>query len=96
MRWKWIEDILWQYGKPCSRYIPHMYKRRSGFSEFHSPQTEFLYAAADKLFAAESTEEVTCCMRYICLICSDMLSYGIRKMAALNKKKRRKDGARNE
>lgn len=93
-RLKWyLDDIVFQTGMPCRRYMPHMHKHRPALPESHVLQKEFLYAAVDNIFEADSPEEVLWCMRYIRIACSGMLRYGSHKLKVMEKKG--KDGVKN-
>lgn len=90
-----IEDAIFQYGRPCSHYIPHMRSRYRSLSHEQERERTILFSAVDALFMAENIGDIVGCMSDITSSCSRLLRYGTRKMAAIERKNQRKDGVNN-
>ena len=90
-----IEDYIFQCGRPCSHYIPHMRSRYQSLSFEQERERAILFSAVDALFMVENVMDIARCMTDITSSCSRLLRYGTRKMAAIERKNRRKDGVNN-
>ncbi|MCI9314211.1 MAG: hypothetical protein HFI57_04380 [Lachnospiraceae bacterium] len=93
---KHFEDLIFQCGMPCAGYIPHMYNKHKYLCDNHKIDAMLLYAAVDNLFLDDSEENIIFCMRQISSICSRLLLYGSRRLNAVRKKNKRKEGTKNE
>lgn len=90
-----IEDYIFQCGRPCSHYIPHMCSRSRSFSQSQERERTILFSAVDALFMAENVRDIVSCMSDISSSCSHLLRYGSHKMAGIERKNQRKDGVNN-
>lgn len=94
---KHFEDLLFQSGVPCAYYIPHrMHNRHKVVCDNHRLDEMFLFAAIENLFLDDREENIIYCMREISSICSRMLLYGGRRLAAVRRKNKRKEGTADE
>lgn len=94
---KHFEDLVFQSGVPCARYIPHhMHNKCRTVCENHQLDEMFLFAAIENLFLDDREENIIRCMRDISSICSRMLLYGGRRLDAVRKKNKGKEGVTDE
>ena len=90
-----LEDAIFQCGRPCSHYIPHMCSRSRSLPQDQERERTILFSAVDTLFMTNNLGVILACMSDISSSCAHLLRYGTRKMSAIERKNSRKDGVDN-
>lgn len=84
----YLEDILFQSGKPCVRYLPHFKPHKyihmrigsHPLNEDHNYYLDQMRAAIDCLFAEESEEDIVYCIWQISSLNTQLIRFASRRL----------------